>query len=132
MAASTETETAELRHATAVTSEEGDLLVKVKLITKGIVPPLLGNKTKPANGTLRVSFSPWGLNMEALVKVSKETSLRYHYAVKKLPSEIDHNASTYKVKKDMVVLKLIKKKAGSWVPNIGRGLEQAESDDVEG
>ncbi|RUS86396.1 hypothetical protein EGW08_005846 [Elysia chlorotica] len=119
------------RTATAVTNEIDDNMVSVKLVVEGIRPVLFGDKTKAKNGIVDLKLGPSGFSMSAKVESGEGKFTNFKYEVKKLPSEIDIQQSSWKVKKDMISLKLRKKVPGSWVPLLSGGLDQASDSDED-
>ncbi|KAK3801452.1 hypothetical protein RRG08_053091 [Elysia crispata] len=119
------------RTATAVTKEIDDNMVSVKLVVEGIRPVLLGDKTKAKNATVEMKLGCCGFSMAARVESPEGKFTLFKYEVKKLPTEIDVQQSKWKVKKDMISLKLRKAAPDTWVPYLSGGLEQAPDSEDE-
>ncbi|XP_012943776.1 uncharacterized protein LOC101845038 [Aplysia californica] len=113
---------------TVVTEEVSLSEIQVKLLVDGVIPPLFGSKKKPKNGDLAVTFFKRGFEMLATVHKTDGKETKWHFAVKKLPSEIVINRSSFKVDKGLVIVNLYKKDELSWAPMLRRGIEQADSD----
>ncbi|GFS24637.1 hypothetical protein ElyMa_003420900 [Elysia marginata] len=114
------------RTPTAVVKEVDDNVVSVRLIVEGIQPVMFGDKTRAKNGTVDMKLEPSCLSMVAKVEKPKGHFIVYKYSVKQFPADVDVQLSTWKVKKDVISIKLRKAVAKSWVSLLTGGLEQAE------
>jgi len=118
-----------VRKPTVVTEEDGGMMI-VKVVVDGIKAKFL-NKKKASNGDLEVSFEKQGFCLSACIEHGKSDVRKWELQIKRLPSPIDQNKSTWEVRKDLVVLSLHKVDDISWAPMLRRGLEQADSSDEE-
>lgn len=119
------TETTSNRTATAVTREIDDNLASVKLVMEGLQPVMFGDKRRAKNATVDVKLEPSGFAVSATVENPKGMFTVFKYRVRKLPSLIDVRQSRWKVKKDMIAMKLRKTSPNTWVPFLSGGLDQA-------
>ncbi|BFZ04156.1 hypothetical protein BsWGS_07195 [Bradybaena similaris] len=122
---------------TEIIDKETPSEIKIILLVDDLCVSWFGNKQKPKNGMVDVTFLKRGFDMLAILKDKDGKEVKWHYRIKRLPGEIDIEKckASWKVDTGMVVINLIKKEERSWSSMLRNGLEQchdSSSSDDEG
>ena len=83
-----------------VTEEDGNVM-KIKVVIDGIKAKFM-NKKKSSNGTLDVSFQKQGFSLSASVEHGKNDVRKWELQIKRLPSSIDQDKSTWEVRQEIL------------------------------